>query len=132
MSAILADSGPLYALAIPSDEHHIQAQRDSQRMRQQQLDVVVAYPVLIETYHLLLRRVPLATAHGWLTQIMTRGSFVNPRDEDYLEASQRVRRYRDQQLTLVDAIVAVLSERAGVPVWTYDHHFDIMRIDRWR
>jgi len=93
---------------------------------------VILYPVLLETYRLLLRRVPLVTAHGWLTQIMTNSSFVNPLADDYLEAARRVRRFRDQPLTLVDAIVAVLSEHSGTPVWTYDHHFDVMRIDRWR
>lgn len=132
MSAILIDTGPLYALAVPSDGLHAQAQRDSQRIRQQRLDVVIAYPVLLETYRLLLRRVPLATAHGWLTQVMSTGSFVNPREEDYLQAAERVRVYRDQPLTLVDAVLAVLSERGDVPVWTYDHHFDVLRVDHWR
>ena len=132
MIAVLVDTGPLYALAVPSDQHHVQAQRDSQRIRQQGLDVVTSYPVLFETYRLLLRRVPLVTAHGWLTQIMAGSSFVNPREDDYFEAAQRIHRYRDQPLTLVDAVVAVLSERSGTPVWTYDHHFDVMRIDRWQ
>lgn len=132
MSAVLVDTSPLYALAVPSDQYHVQAQAESEQIRRQGLDVVIAYPVVIETYQLLLRRVPLVTAHGWLTQMSSRGSFVNPRDEDYLEATQRVRRYRDQPLTLVDAVVAVLSDQGGAPVWSYDHHFDIMRIDRWR
>jgi predicted nucleic acid-binding protein len=132
MSAVLVDTGPLYALAVPSDEHHLVAQRDSQRLRQQQVDVVVAYPVLLETYRLLLRRVPLVTAHSWLRQVTTTTSLLNPRAEDYLEAIERVRRYHDQSLTLVDALIAILSEDSRTPVWAYDHHFDILRVDRWR
>jgi predicted nucleic acid-binding protein len=132
MSAVLVDTGPLYSLAVPSDEHHITAQHDSRRLREQNLDIVVVYPVLLETYRLLLRRVALVSAHGWLTQVTASSSFVNPREKDYLEAAQRVRRYRDQPLTLVDAILAVFSERSETPVWTYDHHFDVMRIERWR
>ena len=123
---------PLYALAVPSDQHHVEAQRNSQRIRQQGLDVVTSYPVLFETYRLLLRRVPLPTAHRWLTQIMASSSFVNPREDDYVEAVQRIHRYRDQPLTLVDAVLAVLSQRSGTPVWSHDHHFDVMQVDRWR
>lgn len=131
MSAVLIDTGPLYALAVPSDEHHTQAQQDSSRIRQQRLDAVVIFPVLVETYQLLLRRVPLPTAHAWLVQVTATSSFLNPDDEDYLQAAHRVRSYQDQRLTLVNAVLAVVSERLGQPVWTYDHHFDVLRIDRW-
>ena len=41
-------------------------------------------------------------------------------------------RYRDQDLSLFDAIAAVVSERLSLPVWTYDHHFDVIRADVWR
>ncbi len=32
---------------------------------------------------------------------------------------------------LVDATLAVLSDRLELPVWTYDFHFDVMQIDMW-
>jgi hypothetical protein len=60
-SAVLADSGPLYAAVDPDDAYHPQAQRE-----------------------------------------------------------------------LFNATLAVLAARLGVAVWTYDHHFDIMRVEVWR
>jgi predicted nucleic acid-binding protein len=43
-----------------------------------------------------------------------------------------VGRYRDQPISLFDAVLAVLARDADVPVWTYDHHFDLMKIAVWR
>jgi predicted nucleic acid-binding protein len=40
--------------------------------------------------------------------------------------------FKDQPITLFDATVAVLAQRTGLPVWTYDHHFDVMRVPVWR
>jgi predicted nucleic acid-binding protein len=33
---------------------------------------------------------------------------------------------------MFDAVTAVLARRLELPVWTYDHHFDVMRIAVWR
>lgn len=64
---------------------------------------------------------------------MTRGaSFVNLTADDYLQATELIARYSDQPLTLFDGILAVLSDQIGIPVWSYDHHFDILRVERWR
>jgi len=43
-----------------------------------------------------------------------------------------VRAFPDQDISLVDATVATLASRMKVAVWTYDHHFDVMRIPVWR
>jgi hypothetical protein len=40
-------------------------------------------------------------------------------------------RLPDQDITLVDSISHVMSRRLGIPIWTYDHHFDILRAERW-
>ncbi len=39
---------------------------------------------------------------------------------------------RIRRITLVDATVAALALRLGLEVWTYDHHFDVMRVPVWR
>lgn len=41
-------------------------------------------------------------------------------------------KFTDQSITLVDATIAVLASRLGIEVWTYDHHFDVMRTTMWR
>jgi predicted nucleic acid-binding protein len=57
---------------------------------------------------------------------------VNPTPEDYRDATKKVRAFTDQKITLFDAAVAVLGDRLGLKVWTYDHHFDVMRAVVWR
>lgn len=54
------------------------------------------------------------------------------RSDDYFRAAQTVRSFEDQPLTLVDAVLAQLSMRLSAPVWTYDHHFDVMGVTVWR
>jgi predicted nucleic acid-binding protein len=43
-----------------------------------------------------------------------------------------VRALPDQDISLVDATVATLGTRLKVEIWTYDHHFDVMRVPVWR
>jgi predicted nucleic acid-binding protein len=57
---------------------------------------------------------------------------INPTPEDYRDAFARVRALGDQDITLFDATVAGLAIRMGLEVWTYDHHFDVMRVPVWR
>jgi predicted nucleic acid-binding protein len=52
--------------------------------------------------------------------------------EDYRHAILRLRSLKDQSITLFDALVAAMSGRLGLEVWTYDHHFDVMRVGVWR
>ncbi len=93
---------------------------------------MVAYPTLLEAYTLVLYRLGRGTAATWLGQITSGSAFVNPAPEDYLDAVRKVAAFSDQQITLFDATLAALADRLGLPVWTYDHHFDVMRSTVWR
>jgi predicted nucleic acid-binding protein len=130
--ALLADTGPLYAAADPDDQYHAQAQKELADIRQDGFAVMVACPTLLDCYSLVLRRLGLHVAHTWLDQMQNGTTLVNPTPEDYLAGMTRVRSYADQPLTLYDTVLATLSARLKVPVWTYDHHFDLMRVDVWR
>jgi predicted nucleic acid-binding protein len=33
---------------------------------------------------------------------------------------------------LVDAVIAEVADRLDAPVWTFDHHFDVMGANVWR
>ena len=59
-------------------------------------------------------------------------ALINPDSEDYGRAVITLRNFPDQTITLVDATVATLALRLGLEVWTYDHHFDVMRVPVWR
>jgi predicted nucleic acid-binding protein len=59
-------------------------------------------------------------------------TLVNPEPQHYLAAVTMLATYEDQPLTLADAVLAVLSRDLALPVWTFDHHFDVMRAAVWR
>ena len=129
--AVLADSGPLYAANDEGDAHHQRALRELKELARDRREVLIPYPVLLEAHSLLLFRLGRNAASGWLAEVSDT-SFVNPTPDDYARGSTTVRALADQSITLVDATVAALAVRLGVDVWTYDHHFDVMRVGVWR
>ncbi len=56
---------------------------------------------------------------------------MTPTTEDYEGAVARVLHYQDQNISLIDAVSAEIGARLEVPVWTYDHHFDVLGAERW-
>jgi len=128
---VLADTGPLYAANDKGDAHHQRALRELQALARGRRDVVIPYPVLLEAYSLLLFRLGRNAASAWLTEVAD-AALVNPTPEDYRRAFAPIRALGDQPITLFDATVAALAARLGLPVWTYDHHFDLMRVTVWR
>lgn len=129
--AVLADSGPLYAAVDEADEHYLEARRELETLDRDRRNVVIPYPVLLEAYSLVLCRLGVAAAHKWIG-FLAGASFINPDSEDYGRAVITVQNFPDQRITLVDATVAALALRLGLEVWTYDHHFDVMRAPVWR
>jgi len=129
--AVLADTGPLFAANDEGDEHHRRALEQLEELARDRREVLVAYPILLEAYSLLLFKLGRNAASGWLAEV-AEASFVNPTPEDYARGLTTVRALADQRITLVDATIAALANRLGVDVWTYDHHFDVMRVPVWR
>ncbi|HVO79670.1 MAG TPA: PIN domain-containing protein [Terriglobales bacterium] len=128
---LLADTGPLYAAVDPDDAHHHRAQQQLRRLRREKREVAVAYPTLLEAYTLVLFRLGRHEATRWLHNLSST-ALINPSPEDYWQAITKVQAMTDQPITLFDATVAVLATRLGLEVWTYDHHFDVMRVAVWR
>lgn len=129
--SVLADTGPLYAATDPSDSHHRRALSELQRLARSRREVLVSSPILLESYSLVLRRFDVNVAFGWLAEI-SEATLVHPTPEDYRQALAKVQTYVDQPITLFDATLAVLALRMELQVWTYDHHFDVMRVPVWR
>jgi predicted nucleic acid-binding protein len=128
---VLADTGPLYAAADPDDAHHKRSRRELRRLADENYEIIVAYPTLLEAYTLVLFRLGETAAMRWLEE-MAGAALVNPSADDYRQAVVRVQSLKDQSVTLFDALVASLAGRLGLEVWTYDHHFDVMRVAVWR
>jgi len=132
MTYVLVDAGPLYAIAVSSDQYHDRARQEMEHLSRDGISVMMSHPTLLETYSLILRRSTLPVAHSWLIEVTANVKLINPTSVDYRQASVRVRRYADQPITLFDALVVVMSERLAIPIWTFDHHFDVMRASVWR
>jgi predicted nucleic acid-binding protein len=129
--ALVADAGPLYAAVDPSDKHHPQALRELEEFAQRQCDVLVSFSTVAETYSLILRKLGPSVALRWLSE-MADAVLINPTPEDYRQAMAKLAGFGDQSITLFDSTTAVLALRLGLAVWTYDYHFDVMRVPVWR
>ena len=130
--AVLADTGPLYAAVDPDDQYHARAQEQLQTLADEGRSVVLAYPILLETYTLIRYRLGATSAFSWLKDVRDGSAWVNPSPQDYREAAAWVGRFPDQSITLFDATLAVVASRLRLPVWTYDHHFDTLGTLVWR
>jgi len=128
----LADTGPLYAARDPDDSFHRRSQDELKILRSRNLKVVVPYPTLLESYTLVMRELGIRDAHGFLDEVVHKSIFENATAEDYRKASSGVLPHADQAITLVDAVIAEMSDRLGAPVWTFDYHFDVMGANVWR
>jgi predicted nucleic acid-binding protein len=132
MRAVLADTGPLYASIDPDDSHHERARREIKRLAQERRGVMVAYPTVLESHRLVLQRLGRKSASSWLDEVLKTGALANPSEQDYLEGVMMLSSLPDQSITLFDATLAALASRLKMEVWTYDHHFDAMRVKVWR
>lgn len=129
---VLTDTGPLYALRDPDDARHARARGELARLGGGGLAVAVPYPVLLEAYSLVMRKLGLVEARAFLSDVETAYPFVLADRPDHEEASRSVRRYPDQDITMVDAVVSAMASRLSLPVWTHDHHFDTLGAEVWR
>jgi|SRR5271157_67305 len=129
--SILADTGPLYALADPSDQFHTRAVAELESIKKRGLAIGATYATLCEAYTLVLRRLGANYAHQWLAEMFAGAVLWNPEPTDYVLASVELDRYSDQAITLIDAVTAVISGKLGVPVWSYDRHFVTMGVELW-
>lgn len=129
---VLADTSPLYAAIDRRDQYHAASQETLGTFGRSGRAVLVPDPVRLECHSLVVRRLGPADGRRWLTDVRRTMSAIAPRPDDYIEAERLLAAYQDQPLTLFDAVLAVLAARLGLPVWTYDHHFDVMRVPVWR
>ena len=129
---VLADTGPLYAALDRDDRWHRRAQEDIARLNAAGMEVVVLYSTLLEAYSLVLHKLGKSVAQHWLMDIVDHARLLNSTPEDYQAARERLLAFSDQPLSLFDTVVAAVSLRLGLPVWTLDHHFDVLRVPVWR
>ena len=124
--------GPLYAARDPDDTHHDRARDELLRLQAENIKVVVPYPILLKSYSLVHHKLGNREAYALLAEVTSTAILTNPTTADYQDASVAILPYRDQDLTLFDTVLAAMSDRLETPVWTFDHHFDVLRVDVWQ
>lgn len=129
---VLADVGPLYAAIDPTDQFFQRANEELAQLNSERRSISVSYTTVVEGHGLILRRIGVQVASRWLAQILADAVLVIPDPEDYLAAATLLGHLPDQRITLADGVVAVVGLRLRLPVWTYDHHFDVMQVPIWR
>lgn len=129
--AVLADTGPLYAAVDPDDRYHARARAELNDLAADGWQVLATLPTVLEAYSLILYRLGIPAAHRWLDDLTGSITPLIPTAADTASAFALVRRYPDQDLTLFDALLAIVGKRLVAAIWTYDAHFDVLRADRW-
>ena len=132
MRAALSDTGPLYALVDPDDRNHRRALDQLQQLNSEGRAIILPSPLLMESYTLILYRLGIAVAHRWLAEVGRGTGRLDPLPTDIAAAQERVLQFTDQRITLFDAVLAEIAARLDTPVWTFDHHFDLMGVEVWR
>ena len=117
----------MYALADPSDQFHLRATRELTAIQESAREVAIPYPTLCEAHTLVLRRLGWRYARQWMSEVVGGAALLNPDAADYIAAAKELERYSDQRITLVDSVVATLSARLSIPVWSFDRHFEMLR-----
>jgi predicted nucleic acid-binding protein len=129
---VLADSGPLYALVDAADARHTRSQEQFAKLLAEQRTILIVASTLMEAHGLLLRRLGIDFARNWLQEAHDSTGIIHPTARDLGAATEVISGYRDQPLTLFDAVLGEISTRLETPVWTFDHHFDVMKVAVWR
>ena len=132
MRAIIADTGPLYAEADRSDQYHQRSRSELLKINREKLTVIVPYPIYLEAHKLVLYANGVQAAIAFAEGLALQTNLISPTPEDYQAALQLMSRFTDQQITLFDAVTAVLALQMQLSVWTYDFHFEVMGVPVWR
>ena len=104
--AVLADTGPPYALADPSDQYHHRANEELDQILSRNLRIAVEFPVLCESHTLILRRLGGAYSRQGLNEVLEAAVLVSSEPNDYVTAVALLDRFPDQAITPTDALTA--------------------------
>jgi uncharacterized protein len=125
--AIIADTGPLYALADADDEYHDIVKKFVSKNRE---TVIVPGPVVVELCYLILEHLGPTAEIAFLRSLANREMLLEqPTTKDLERSIQILQQYRDSRFGMVDATVMSMAERMSVQtVLTLDHrHFSVYR-----
>ncbi len=88
---------PLFGAIDPNDQYHSRAQLELERIERENLTVFIPFPVYVETYSLLLYHLGFSYAYNFTQSCIDSVHLINPTEEEYLAAANKVSRYPDQK-----------------------------------
>jgi len=122
---ILLDTGALFALADPHDEHHDEAIDCLNALQEETHSLFVSNTTIYETYRLILHDLGIIKALDFLERIFdgsVKIEYITLEDEE--KAKDYLRKYNDQPFTFVDALNFVVMNRINIfKVFAFDRHF---------
>lgn len=126
---LVVDTSALYARLDESDGNHERAVAVFEQVRDGDLPYGPLYVtgyVLAELHALAMRKIGVATAADSVRRLRRSPLFVvsYPAKATFDDACNRLTRYDDQRITLVDHVTATLArERGADAVFTFDDDF---------
>ena len=125
--AIIADTGPLYALADADDSFHASVKSFISKNRE---TIIVPGPVVVEVCYLILEHLGSAAEIVFLKSLATRQLLLEqPVARDLERSIEILEQYRSSRFGMVDATVMAMAERFSIrTVLTLDRrHFAAYR-----
>lgn len=108
---ILVDTGAWLALADRGDTYHV---RSREFFRSNREPLITTYPVLVESVHLMMKRIGVGKALAWMDTLAAQGVGVFTMTADHLpRLSALMHQYRDLPMDLADASLVLLAEELG-------------------
>ena len=106
---IIVDTGAWVGLADRKDRYHNACKGFFSRNKQ---PLITTYPVLVETIHLLYRRVGVTMTLAWLEVIRAQNIRVFSLQQEHLaELTVLMQRYADLPMDMADASLVFLAEQ---------------------
>lgn len=128
MREIFVDTGAWVALTVQDDLHHQEARRIYPGLLTTYRKLVTTNLVVAETYVLLRKAAGHAPAVAFLDTLVAspRIERVFATEEQETEAIALLKKYRDQDFSLTDAISFVVMKRRKITeAFAFDQHFRI-------
>jgi predicted nucleic acid-binding protein len=108
---ILVDTGAWLALADRGDAYHV---RSREFFRTNREPLITTYPVLVESVHLMIKRIGVEKTLSWMGALTEQGVGVFTMTADHLpRLGALMRQYRDLPMDLADASLVLLAEELG-------------------
>lgn len=108
---ILVDTGAWLALADQGDAYHV---RSREFFRTNREPLITTYPVLVESVHLMFKRIGIAKTLAWLNVLNAQGVGVFTMTAAHLpRLGALMQQYRDLPMDLADASLVLLAEELG-------------------